>query len=191
MPESTARSAGRPRDPAAERAIIEATLAIVAEQGFEGLRVADVADRARVSKATMYRRWSSKTELVVAALGTTPPFPEVDSGTLRGDLVALLTAFLDAAGSHPVIGLLATLAAERQRDPRLARAVDPFIGERMRPLVEALRRGMKRGEISRDADLALTAEMLGGPLMLRLFFGGATDAATVRRLVDTVVRAVA
>jgi AcrR family transcriptional regulator len=187
MEESMARSAGRPRDPAADRAIIDATLEIMAEQGFEGLRVADVAERARVSKATMYRRWPSKTELVVAALQTTPPLPEVDTGTLRGDLVELLTDFLAVAAATPVIGLLAGLAAERQSSPRLVRALDPFVGERMRPLVHALQRAIGRGEISPEIDVALAAEMLGGPLVLRLFFGGATDAATVGRLVDHVV----
>lgn len=182
-----ARSAGRPRDPEAERAIIDATLEIMAEQGFEGLRVADVAERARVSKATMYRRWPSKSELVVAALQTTPPLPEVDTGTLRGDLVELLTDFLAVAEATPVIGLLAGLAAERQRSPRLVRTVDPFVRERMRPLAHALQRAIGRGEISPEIDVALAAEMLGGPLVLRLFFGGATDAATVGRLVDHVV----
>ncbi|MBW2424690.1 MAG: helix-turn-helix transcriptional regulator, partial [Deltaproteobacteria bacterium] len=70
MSEEASRGAGRPRDPAADEAIIGATLELIAESGFDGLRVSDVADRARVSKATMYRRWPTKHDLVLAALRT-------------------------------------------------------------------------------------------------------------------------
>jgi AcrR family transcriptional regulator len=181
---------GRPRDPQADRAIIAATLEIIAEEGYEGVRVADVAKRAGVSKATMYRRWPSKTDLVVAALQTTPPLDPIDTGSLRGDLVELLTQFLAVTESSPLAGLLAALAAERQRMPHLAQVLDPFIAERNRGFVQVFQRGVARGEVAADTDLALAVSLLGGAIVLRLFFGGTTDPGTIERLVEMVVRAI-
>jgi AcrR family transcriptional regulator len=181
---------GRPRDPQADRAIIAATLEIIAEEGYEGVRVADVAKRAGVSKATMYRRWPSKTDLVVAALKTTPPLDPIDTGSLRGDLVELLTQFLAVTESSPLAGLLAALAAERQRMPHLAQVLDPFIAERNRGFVQVFQRGVARGEVAADTDLALAVSLLGGAIVLRLFFGGPTDPGTIERLVEMVVRAI-
>ncbi len=180
---------GRPRDPEVDRAIIAATLAIINEHGYDGIRIADVAEQAGVSKATMYRRWASKTDLVVAALQSAPPLSPVDTGDLRSDLRALLNQFLELTQSAPIVGLLATLAAERQKDPRLARVLDPFVAERMRPITQAFQRAMSRGEVAPDADLGLATTILGGPVVIRLFFGGATDTHAIDRLVDLVVNA--
>ena len=153
------------------------------------MRVAQVARRAGVSKATMYRRWPSKTLLIVAALRTTPPLEPVDAGSLRDDLEALLNQFLAIVDSTPVAGLLAALAAERRRDPSLARVLDPFVRERTRPLVEAMQRAVARHEIPPTVDLELAATLAGGTIITRVLFGGATDPDAVRRLVDLVVRA--
>jgi AcrR family transcriptional regulator len=183
--------AGRPRDPEADRSIIAATLEIIAERGYDGVRVADVAERAGVAKATMYRRWASKTDLVVAALQTAPPLSPVDTGHVRSDLSALVNQFLEVAETAPIVGLLAALAAERQKDPRLARILDPFVAERMRPFTQAFQRAMARGEVGPDADLGLAASMLGGAVMIRLLFGGATDATAIERLIEMVLDAVA
>jgi AcrR family transcriptional regulator len=190
-PVSSVGRAGRPRDPEADRAIIAATLEIIAEQGYEGVRVADVAERAGVAKATMYRRWASKTDLVVAALQTAPPLDPVDTGSLPRDITKLLSQFVGVTQSAPVAGLLAALAAERQRDPRLARVLDPFVAERMRPFTQAFQRAVARGEVAPDTDLGLATTMLGGAVVMRLFFGGATDPATIERLTKLVLRAVA
>ena len=187
--DTTAPGPGRPRDPSAERSIIAATLELLAEEGYEGVRVAQVARRAGVSKATMYRRWPSKTLLIVAALRTTPPLEPVDAGSLRDDLEALLNQFLAIVDSTPVAGLLAALAAERRRDPSLARVLDPFVRERTRPLVEAMQRAVARHEIPPTVDLELAATLAGGPIITRVLFGGATDPDAVRRLVDLVARA--
>jgi AcrR family transcriptional regulator len=181
---------GRPRDPEADRSIIAATLELIAEQGFDGVRVADVADRAGVGKTTMYRRWASKTDLVMAALGTLPPLELADTGSLHSDLVQLAKEFLELAESAPVADLLASLASERQRQPRLVQVVDPFVVDRMRPLVQVLQRAVARGEVDPEADLGLAASMVGGTMLLRLFFGGAVDSGMIERLADMVVRAV-
>ncbi|MBW2425528.1 MAG: TetR/AcrR family transcriptional regulator [Deltaproteobacteria bacterium] len=188
-PGSTGR-VGRPRDPEADRSIIAATLELIAEQGFDGVRVADVADRAGVGKTTMYRRWASKTDLVMAALGTLPPLELPDTGNLHSDLVQLAKEFLEVAESAPVADLLASLASERQREPRLVQLVDPFVIDRMRPLVQVLQRAVARGEVDPEADLGIAASMFGGTILLRVFFGGPVDAGTIERLADMVVRSV-
>ena len=184
-------AAGRPRAPGTDRALLEATLEIVAEAGYDGVRENDVAVRAGVAKTTMYRRWPGKSELVLAALRSAPELPEVDTGALRTDLVELMTRFLELAGRIPLVELLASLAAERQRNPRLAEELDPYVTDRMRPIVHALERARARGEIAGDADLELAASLFGGAVVLRLLFGGSTTNETIERLADLVAAAIA
>jgi len=183
------RGAGRPRDPSADEAIIGATLELIAESGFDGLRVSDVADRARVSKATMYRRWPTKHDLVLAALRTAPPLHAVDTGSLRGDLEATFAQFMRVVAESPLVSLLTALAAERLRRPQFARELDPYIQERMLPVHEAIERAVERGELPRGTDPVLLSELIGGPIVLRLFFGGATDDEAIAELISAVVEA--
>ena len=85
------RRPGRPRSEQAEQAIIEATLDLFAEQGFEGVCVEAVAARAGVGKATIYRRWPNKEELLLAAFGSLKsPFPEPKGVSVRDDLLAMV-----------------------------------------------------------------------------------------------------
>ena len=181
---------GRPRAPEADRAILEATLEMVAEAGYEGVRVNEVAERAGVAKTTMYRRWSRKPELVLAALWSAPELPDVDTGDLRTDLVTLMSHFLALAERIPLVELLASLAAERQRDPELALELDPYVAERTRPILRALQRAVARGEVAADADLELASSMFGGAVVIRLLFGGSTSQATIERLADRVVASI-
>src|SRR6202050_426841 len=85
------RRPGRPRSEQAEQAIIDATLDLFAEQGFEGVCVEAVAARAGVGKATIYRRWPNKEELLLAALGALKsPYPEQTGVSARGQLGGML-----------------------------------------------------------------------------------------------------
>ena len=88
----SARPPGRPRSPAAERAILDATLELLASEGFDRLTVEGVAAAAGVGKATIYRRWPSKLALVLAAVGelSAHPLPELTTARTRDDLVSLL-----------------------------------------------------------------------------------------------------
>src|SRR5271169_1833272 len=88
---SSTRSVGRPRDARADRAIITATIELMAEHGVHALRMDDVADRAGVGKATIYRRYRSKDELVTDAVGALVSEIEIpDSGSTRTDLLVLM-----------------------------------------------------------------------------------------------------
>src|SRR6476469_942872 len=112
------RPRGRPRDPATDRAILTATLAVVAEQGYTHLALTEVAKRAGVSTATLYRRWPSKAPLVLDALRTlilTVPLP--DTGETRQDLIVFLTERMQTFGSPLLKQVLPALVAEGQRNP--------------------------------------------------------------------------
>src|SRR5260370_18750172 len=85
------RKPGRPRSAQAQKAIIDATLELLAEEGFQGLSIEAVAARAGVGKTTIYRRWSSKEELVMEAIRQVQiDVPVMDTGNFRNDLAALL-----------------------------------------------------------------------------------------------------
>ena len=165
-------SAGRPRSEAAHQAILDATLELLAEVGFSALTVEGVAQRAGVGKATIYRRWPSKLPLVVQAFGELPAFEDVDTGTLAGDLKAMLTQYLRSFLSTPLATVYPSLAAERRHNPELGELLDPLLRHRRRPLDAALRRAVARGELAADLDLELASDLIVGPVAVRLFFRG-------------------
>lgn len=179
-----ASSAGRPRSEEAHQAILDATLALLAEVGFSALTVEGVAGRAGVGKATIYRRWPSKLPLVVEAFGGLPSFEDADTGSLEGDLKAMLRAYLELFHKTPLAAVLPALASERAHDPALAELFDPVLLQRRSPLVQALERAVARGEISADLDLDLAADLIVGPIAVRLFFTGRKIHA---KLVDPMV----
>ncbi len=177
-------SAGRPRSEEAHQAILDATLALLAEVGFSALTVEGVAGRAGVGKATIYRRWPSKLPLVVEAFGGLPSFEDADTGALETDLKAMLRSYLELFNETPLAAVLPALASERAHDPALAELFDPVLLQRRSPLVHALERAVARGEIAPDLDLDLAADLIVGPIAVRLFFTGRKIHA---KLVDPMV----
>jgi AcrR family transcriptional regulator len=165
-------AAGRPRSGEAHRAILDATLELLQEVGFSALTVEGVASRAGVGKATIYRRWPSKLPLVVEAFGQLPAFEDVDTGDLAGDLKAMLSRYLHDFLSTPLATVYPSLAAERAHNPELGAVLDPVLRGRRRPLEAALKRAVARGEVAPDVDLDLAADLIVGPIAVRLFFRG-------------------
>src|SRR5215218_2378758 len=183
---STKRPLGRPRDERADRAILTATLELMGEQGVRDLRMDDVADRARVGKATIYRRYRSKRELVTAAVSALVSEMAVpDSGSTRADLVALMHSAVEVYSGSVGAGLMPSLVDAMSRDVELARRVrEGFLAGRRAALRAVLERGVARGDLRADLDLELALDVLGGPLFYRLLItGGAID----RKLADGVV----
>ena len=118
---------GSKLDPEREQAILNATLELLAETGYEALRLDAVASRAKASKATLYRHWPGKAELVVDAVRCFEQddvADEVDTGSLRGDVLATLTAMRDMM-SGEMGQLIAGLVVPMQRDAELARRCAP------------------------------------------------------------------
>lgn len=151
-------------------AILESTLTILAEKGYKALTIEGIAARARVSKQTIYRWWSSKAAIVLEALTNRAQkqLPIPDSGSVRGDLEVLLDATfreLSQQSGQIVRGLM----AEAQFDSEFGRRFrEDFIAQRREVLLCVLMRGQKRGEISHQVDLELIVDLLYGPMWYRL-----------------------
>ncbi|MFL5300696.1 MAG: TetR/AcrR family transcriptional regulator, partial [Anaeromyxobacteraceae bacterium] len=149
MSTSPDRPRGRTRDPAADRAILEATLELLADEGFERLTIEGVAARAGVGKATVYRRWESKRSLVVAAVdhmarlvaGGVEAAPEGRSGSVERIASATATFYRGPSG-RALLGMV----VEMWRSPSVARAVRTrFLEPRREALRQALREDVGSG----------------------------------------------
>jgi len=179
-----APSVGRPRSEAAHRAILEATLQMLSEVGFSSLTVEGVAARAGVGKATIYRRWPSKLPLVVEAFRELPGLEEVDTGDLANDLKEMLRSYLRVFNSTPLAQVLPSLAGERAHNPELSRLFDPVMRGRSQPLRRRIQHAVDRGELPAGLDADMAADLIVGPISVRLFFSGARISP---RLVDPIV----
>jgi AcrR family transcriptional regulator len=168
----SAPSAGRPRSEEAHQAILDATLELLAEVGFSALTVEGVASRAGVGKATIYRRWASKLPLVVEAFGGLPALEDADTGSVERDLKTMLRAYMELFHKTPLGTVVPSLAGERFHNQDLSKSFEPVMKDRRQPLVRALQRGVARGELSPDLDVELAADLVVGPIAVRLFFTG-------------------
>ena len=188
-----AKGPGRPRDPEADRSILQATIELLGEEGYEGLSIEAVAARAGVGKTTVYRRWPSKEPLVVDAIkrykSPEEPQPQRADESTREALSRVLGGFIKTVGRSESGRMMAGLVAEMARNPQLAAAVRTGILEHRREIVFAiLERGIQRGEIRPDVDVEVVADMLGGTVVMRvLLTGGAVTPKLIRSAVDTLV----
>lgn len=186
------RRVGRPRSAEIDRAVLEAALDLLVERGYAGLSIEGVAARAEVGKAAIYRRWSTKAELVVDALGDRgcAQFPLVDTGDLRADLVAMLTN-VQAAMAGDEGPVMAAFVAEKARYPELRAEFERvFISQRRAHLQRLVRAAVDRGELPADTDVELLAE--AGPSMLShhyLFHSRDLDPGLPQRIVDLLLPA--
>ena len=168
-PAAPARKPGRPRSEQAEQAIIKATLELFAEKGPDGLCVEAVAARAGVGKATVYRRWKNKEDLLLAALGSLKsPLPDPDTGSARDDLIALVTVMardgVDPARQRQYTLLL----GEGAKYPKLmARYAETVVEPRREVIRSVLRRGMGHGQLRPDLDVEIVLLTLTGAAMSR------------------------
>jgi AcrR family transcriptional regulator len=188
------RQLGRPREARADRAILAATLELLAEAGIHGLRMDDVADRAGVGKAAIYRRYRSKDELVgaaVAAMVSEITIP--DSGSTRDDLLALMRDAVAVYGDPIRAGAMPSLIGAMRQHPDLARTIrQDVVAARREALREVLTRGVARGDLRADLDFELALDMLGGALFYRLLVtGGPIDDRLAEGVADSVLRSFA
>lgn len=149
---------GRKRDHTRDPEILDAALEVLAETGYEGMTIDLVAARAKAGKATLYRRWSSKAELVIDAVACMKkddlaPANLPDTGTLRGDLIGLIKPHSNHDAERK-LRIMAGVVSMLSRAPELGDAVRSAIIE---PRIEAnrilLRRAIDRGEIPADTDI--------------------------------------
>jgi AcrR family transcriptional regulator len=176
----------------AHQAILDATLALLAESGFSGLTVEGVATRAGVGKATIYRRWPSKLHLAIEAFSQLPGLEEVDTGKVVDDLEEMLRSYLHILNATPLAAVVPSLAGERAHNPELSELIDPILRGRRQPIMRALRRGVERGELRSDLDLDLAADLIFGPILMRVFFTGSRiNPKLVAPVVATALRGIA
>lgn len=162
-------AAGRPRDPRIDAAILRATADLLVEIGYSNLTMAAVADRAGTTKTALYRRWSSKAELVhEAAFPAAPTAIETPPGDIAADIRAMLAATRDVFTS-PVVraalpGLIADMAADDDLNARvMSRFTVVFDAVRAR-LADAV----QRGEVHSDVNPNRLVEVIGGVTLLRM-----------------------
>ena len=188
-PVATARS-GRPRDARADEAILGAALELLAELGVHAFRMDDVAKRAGVGKATIYRRYESKERLVAAAVGVlVSEIALPDTGSTRGDLLSLMHDAVDVYSRPFASGLMAGLVeAMRHNDELAAEVRGGFLAARREALRAVIERGVGRGDLGVELDVELALDVLGGPLFYRLLVtGGPIDERLAEGVVDLIL----
>ena len=171
---------------------MDAVVEVLTEGGVPGLTIDAVAQRAGVGKATIYRRWDGKEQLVLDALSARRlPVPQPDTGTLRDDLLAYYLPLADIEAQQGAVRLMPALAAEAAVDPDLADRLHAFVSDRRAPVAGILRRAQERGEVNDDVDIELVVDLLTGAIMYRLYFSGAlVDEDVIRRLLEGVLVAI-
>ena len=192
-----ARGRGRPRSEKAQKAILAAAIDLLLEHGLHAMSMDAVAERAGVSKATIYRWWPSKELLALDALATewqvTAPEATRDTGSLRGDLLARLRPWLRQLRDKPYGRVVAGLVATAQADAEFA---DLYLERFVRPRRDAMRpvllRAIDRGEIPVNIDLEVALDLIYGPIYHRMLHSHAPlDERFARNLVDTIIAGIA
>lgn len=167
------RGRGRPRDPKTDQRIIEAATQLMLERGFDKSTVDEVASRAGVGKATVYRRWSSKEDLAVSAMEAlfNSEFPEPDTGSLVGDLMESFGGLLAFANSPQGADFMRMALAESIRDPRIADLYRESIERREEATRRRFEKAIANGEMRPDANIDAAIHWLGGMLTVRVVVG--------------------
>lgn len=184
---------GRKRDHTRDSEILDAALDVLAETGYDGMTIDMVANRAKAGKATLYRRWASKPELVIDAVAcmkskdidyASPP----DTGTLRGDLIAMVKA-PTLRESERKLKIMAGIVSMIARDPELALAArEALIEPRAGANRIVFQRAIDRGEISADIDVEKLC--LVGPALVAyrvLMLREPVDREFMISVIDTIV----
>ena len=183
----------RPRDPEIDAAVLGATVDALAESGYAGLRLDDVARRAGTTKPAIYRRWRNRQRLVLAALASRLGTAEApDTGCTLCDLDECLKLFLAAFRRMPpdVIG---PLFADCAGDPELRAAFMTTLFEPPRAAVkETLDRAHARGDLRDEIDRELVLDVIGSLVHYRTLFGHApTTDAEIERAVEALLQGIA
>lgn len=173
---------------ARERELLTVTLELLQEHGYDRLTVDGVAAAGRASKATLYRRWPTKAELVLAAFieGTRQVAVAPETGTLRGDLLRLGETIAAHAAAHA--STIRAVLVEASREPRLNAIMQTFLDQRRALMEHVLAEAVDRGEINRDAITDDLYDVLPGYLIYRTVITGRMPSQrTVHDLVDTML----
>lgn len=185
---TTVAARGRPRDAELDRKLLRAAQDALIDDGFERMTVENVAERVGAGKTTVYRRWPTKLDLVVAAITALydPPVAP-DTGRLRDDLVGCCLLFLreDARSQRVLAGLTAGMA----RNPALRDAAYVSVGGPFRAaLAEVLQRAVTRGDVGSATDIEVIGQVFPALAFYKLATAGSSiDAEFIDRVIDHVL----
>ena len=193
QPGAEASKLGRKRDHTRDPEILDAALEVLAETGYDGMTIDMVAARAKAGKATMYRRWPSKSDLVIDAVACMKnsdiDFDRLpDTGTLRGDLIAMMKA-PSIKDSATKLKIMAGLVSMLTRNPELADAANTAMVE-PRAAVNRIffTRAIERGEISPDCDIEMLSLVSASMVAYRaLILRKPVDRAFLISIIDGVL----
>jgi AcrR family transcriptional regulator len=183
---------GRPRSEKAREATLAAAAELLVARGLEAVSMDAIAERAGVSKATIYRWWPTKETLALDALhhewDAARPRPR-ETGSLREDLLLLLRPWVRLIGKRPYGRVIAALITEAQTDPAFAEEYrERFVEPRRAQARPIFVRAIERGELPSATDVELALDLLYGPIYHRLLHGHAPlDDRFLRKLVDTLL----
>lgn len=190
-PKLRQRTQGR-LDRSRDAAILDAALAALSEHGYDATNMNDIAARAGVGKAAIYRRWSSKTALITDALVYWRPEllddDAPDTGSMAGDFDALVERVKRNDDDLISNDLILRVALEAARDRELASALDDLLLLKgRRTMSTILRQAAARGEIPADRDYAVVADVVTAMGLMQVIGGQSIDAMFVRRVINTLV----
>jgi AcrR family transcriptional regulator len=186
---TTPRPPGRPRDERATHAITEAALRQLSALGYARMSMESIASEAGVARATVYRRFKDKADLVTAAIAGTPGgrFPDRPSDDPRADLILYLEAFDERFGES-CVEVVGTLLGSRDERAALElhrrRVIEPRTGY-MRGLFA---RAQELGQLSADVDVDLAVQLLSGSVLARRVSGVSSPPNWAPRAVDMIWR---
>ena len=194
------RKPGRPRSAQAHKAILDATLKLLAEEGFQGLSIEEVAAKAGVGKTTIYRRWSSKEELVIDAIHSVQVnLSMVDTSNFRNDLVTLFKTAYQSMIARPLLEqLVVKIIGEYQTNPEIFQVfITQLLVPRFQQFRHMVEQAQARNEIRRDIDWTLVIELVSGSLyfhwIITRFLVPSSSSADewVEQMIDAVMQGIA
>jgi AcrR family transcriptional regulator len=180
-----------PRPRRSQTEVLEATIDVLAEQGVVGATVDEVAARAGVSKATIYRHWGSRARLIHAAISALDgPYVEPDTGSLHGDLTALVRDTVEYLERRDVGRVIPSVIDAATRDRELAVLHQETQRRARRAFERVVRRGIERGEVPSDVDVALLVDLVRSPFIYRRIVAQVpVGTADIEPVVDLVLGA--
>jgi AcrR family transcriptional regulator len=192
------RSRGRPRDPAADDAILRAGLDLFIERGIEGASIEQIAKRAGVGKLTVYRRWPTKEELIAAAIETLvadevdwPSVEEIDRVSPHQLVEAALDDAAETSAAPQYRALVAKVLGSAVSHPSLlATYWTHYVLPRRELTKRLLQRAQEHGMVGADADLDVLIDMMAGAVMYRVLQPDPPDVDEMRRYLGALYRQV-
>ena len=187
-------TSGRPRSIHADQAILQATLDLLAEVGYESMSIEAIASRAGVGKTTIYRRYTSKEELVADAIESLRDDLAIpDTGSFWGDMDILIKNAAKKIDSPLGRQTLALIVSTASSNPQFAEVYwTKYTKLRREAFSKVLKRAKSRGEIHKDADVDLIIDLVSGSLYYALIFKPTTEPveAYMRRTMNLLLKGI-